>query len=515
MKKIVSAALFVLLIFSVVFAEVSVTPYGAAETVSGSCFLLETQNTKVIIDCGIFMEDGVDDANQKNLQILPKLIKADAIFLTHAHLDHSGKIPLLMHEGFTGTIYSTEATKELVLALFRDRKGFNLIKRKWFWSESQKLKAQNNRNVVVVHWTDDCKNNIKSIGYSKDEVLLEELEKKESIRFVLCKNCCEIETKKIAERFVTLKYNEDIKMSDDLKAKFINAGHIPGSASVIFESDDKKILFSGDLGSGYSRFNDEFNIPEAVDLIFMEATYGDNKKKDKIKHYNIFRNDLKKAISSKKIVWIPALALNRTQKVLYELKLMQDEGILSKKIPIYSISPSANSITSLYQKEVSREDAKTSLGDWFLEDIYHKGTILPANAKLQMIRNYNTQMILLSSSGDMDKGLSEQLIPKMLTRKDVFVMIVSYVDPKSNAGLVLQNKKTHLGIKSIARVKKYDVFSDHADFYMLQKWLSKQSKDVKIYIIHSNKEHSQIIANLFKNKGWINIHSAKMGTTVN
>ncbi|MDR0956787.1 MAG: MBL fold metallo-hydrolase [Endomicrobium sp.] len=514
MKKTILAVFFILLMFSIVFASVSVTHYGASKPVFGSCFLLETQNAKVIIDCGIFIRDDIiNDSNQKNLQILHKLIKAEAIFLTHAHLDHSGKIPLLVHEGFKGFIYSTEATKQLTLALFRNRKGFDLIKRKWFWSESQKIKVRSNHNVVVVHWTDDCKNNIKSIEYSKDEVTLDDLEKKEGIRFVLCKNCCEVETKKIAKHFVALKYNEDIKISDNLKAKFINAGHIPGSASIIFESDGKKMLFSGNLGSGYSRFNDEFSIPEAVDLIFMEATYCD--KKNKMEHYNVFRNDLKKAISSKKIVWIPSLALNRTQKVLYELKLMQDAGILSKKIPIYSISSSANVITSLYQKEVSKKDVKTSLRDWFLEEVYRKGTILPVNVKLQMIRNYNTQMILLSSSGDMDRGLSEQLIPKMLMKKDVFVMIVSYVNPKSNAGLILQNKKTHLGVKNIAKVKKYDVFSDHADFCMLQKWLSKQNKNVKIYIIDSNKEHSQIIENLLKDEGWINVHFANVEVTVN
>jgi metallo-beta-lactamase family protein len=279
---------------------------------------------------------------------------------------------------------------------------------------------------------------------------------------------------------------------------------------LIFKTASRKVLFSGDVGSGYSRFNGNFDIPEPVDLIFMEATYGSNRN-DTPAQYDIFKKDLEQAISLGKTVWIPALSFNRTQKVLYELKLMQDEGILPRQIPIYSISPSANNITTLYQKEVS----KKSGNDWFLNEVYGKATILPFNTKLQMIRGYDKQMILFSSSGDMVKGKSEQLMPKMLTRDDVFVMIVNYVSPKSNAGLALEKKRTKTGIKSIAEIKKYDVFSDHADLFTLQKWLSKQNKNVAIYIAHSSQKHTKEAIRLLKKQGWKNVSDTRIGDTVN
>ncbi|MDR2395088.1 MAG: MBL fold metallo-hydrolase [Endomicrobium sp.] len=511
MKKLVSIFLSLIFFLKIIYAAVSVTPYGAAETVSGSCFLLEDENFSIIVDCGIFMDEDLEDTENKNRIIEPKLLKANALCLTHAHLDHSGKIPLLISSGFVGKIYSTNATKEIALELFKDRNGFDLIKRNWFWSLSQKERSKHKKSFVIAHWRPECKENIKSLEYSKELTYLDDLGKQEGLKFLLCKNCCDLETKEIEKHFITVDYNLENNLSENLTVKFINAGHIPGSASLMFNLKSKRILFSGDLGSGHSRFNGMFDIPEKSDLIFMEATYGSNRK-NSIKQYKFFRKDLVKAISKNKIVWIPALSLNRTQKVLYELKLMQEEGLLSQQLPIYSVSPSANSITSLYQKELSNVESQK---DWFLKDIYQKGSILPKEARLQMIRNYTKQMILFSSSGDLDKGKSFQLTPTMLSNKNVFVMLVSYVSPLSNAGLALKGKKLHNGSKSIASIKQYDVFSDHADFDMLQKWLLNQNKNTKIYIIHSTKQHSQDIIKALRKEGFKNMDTAKIGVSIN
>jgi metallo-beta-lactamase family protein len=511
MKKIISIFFNLIFFIKIIYATVSVTPHGGAETVSGSCFLLEDESFSIIVDCGIFIPESLEDTEHKNRIIEPKLLKANALCLTHAHLDHSGKIPLLINSGFEGKIYSTNATKEIALDLFKDRNGFDLIKRDWFWSLSQKEKSKRKKSFIIAHWRPECKENIKSLEYSKEMTYLNDLEKQEGLKFLLCKNCCDLETQEIEKHFVTVDYNLENSLSKNLTVKFINAGHIPGSASLMFTSGSKKILFSGDLGSGHSRFNGMFDIPENADLIFMEATYGSSRKNSN-KQYKFFRKDLVKAISKNKIVWIPALSLNRTQKVLYELKLMQEEGLLSEQLPIYSISPSANSITSLYQKELTNIDSQKN---WFLKDIYQKGSILPEQARLQMIRNYNKQMILFSSSGDLDKGKSSQLAPKMLSNKNVFVMLVSYVSPLSNAGLALKGKKLHDGSKNVASIKQYDVFSDHADFDMLQKWLLNQNKNTKIYIIHSNKQHSHDIIKALQKEGFKNVDSAKIGVSVN
>ena len=147
MKKITAVLIFLIFYAPFSFAEISVTAYGAAEIVSGSCFLVETQEESFLVDCGLFI--GEDNEIYSNSELPGELVKAKALVLTHAHLDHSGRIPLLVSKGFRGKIYSTPATKELALSLFRNRNGFDIIKRKWFWSKLQKEKAERKKVPVI------------------------------------------------------------------------------------------------------------------------------------------------------------------------------------------------------------------------------------------------------------------------------------------------------------------------------------------------------------------------------
>ncbi|MDR1940913.1 MAG: hypothetical protein LBQ47_01125, partial [Endomicrobium sp.] len=265
--------------------------------------------------------------------------------------------------------------------------------------------------------------------------------------------------------------------------------------SVIFEAGGKKIVFSGDLGSGYSRLTGLPDIPQKADALFIEATYADDRHSLNFKDYEVFRKDLIKSVSKGKTVWIPALAFNRTQKVLYEINLMQKEGLLSKDIPVYSVSPSANVMNALYQKEALEKS-----GGWFLPEVYNGGSVLPKGLRQQMVRGYDAQMILLSASGDMDYGMSEKLAPVMLAKKDVSVMIVNYVSPQSAAARLLSGEYKSK-IKSKALVKKYDIFSDHPDFSGISRWLENQDKDAFIYIIHSSRQNSLNMKKLLEDAG--------------
>jgi Predicted exonuclease of the beta-lactamase fold involved in RNA processing len=503
---------FLFLLFSICFfalyanAEISVTPYGAAQSVSGSCFLVDADGEKALVDCGLFMDNDGESGSSKgdlNADMPKELTNAGFLVLTHAHLDHCGRVPLLVSAGFNGKIYSTRATKELALSLFMDRYGFDIIERKWFWSESQRIKSQNSNSTAVAHWNERCNENIKSVEYSSSAITLRDLSKSNNVKFLACKNCCASEVEKIDAMFEVVQYDADIDVSENIKIKLINAGHIPGSASVMLNIKGKKILFSGDLGSGYSRLNGEFKIPEKADLVFMEATYYEDKAGMSFTDYDNFQNDIEKAVKDGKIIWIPALSFNRTQKVLYELKLMQNNGKLSKEFPIYSVSPSANNITEIYQKEL-----KSKEGGWFLDEIYKEGSLLPVNVNLKKAASFDKPMILISSSGDMDKGMSERLLPAMISKKNLFIMIVNYVSPASPAGQLLSGRNKVKGIKSNAAIKKYDIFSDHAGFNMLQKWLLKQNKKTGLYIIHSSSDNSAKAEAALKKLGWKNVSAA-------
>lgn len=505
LKKIYVFIGIIFLSCTYLFADIIITPYGAAGRVSGSCFLVEVSGKNIIVDCGIFMEDFPgEDIDTLNSEIPDEIIKADALLLTHAHLDHSGKIPLLINKGFSGKIYSTQATKEIALNLFENRNGFDLIKRKWFWSVAQIQKARDHNFRVIAHWTDNCRRNIKNIEECKELNSIGDIESQEGVPFLVCKNCCMEETLNIEEFFETLDYNSEYELFENIKIKFINAAHVPGSASIILEAENKKIIFSGDIGSGYSRLNGSFDVPEKADIVFMEATYADKKSDLSMSDYDIFRNDLTNALKKDKLIWIPALSFNRTQKILYELMLMQESGQLAKDIPIYSISPSANALNILYKKEADKKEGK-----WFTEEVYQKDSIFPKNAKMQMLRNTDAPMIILSSSGDMSKGMSKGLIDKLVPRKDVSIMIVNYVGPNTYAGMLLAGKSISKHIKKNASIKKYDIFSDHPDFKMIQKWLESQNKEVQIYLIHSSQENANKMKNLLLKKNWKNINLAE------
>ena len=504
MKKLIASFIIVLLSTVASFAEISVTPFGAAQTVSGSCFLFESGGKKIVIDCGLFMEG--DDS--LNLMLPDEIIKADVLVLTHAHQDHSGRIPLLIAKGFKGKIYSTAATKDIFLTLVENGEGLDLIERQWFWSASQIQKGRDFGNTVVIHWRPECESNIKTIERSSVAMSLSAAETEQGVSFSLCKVCAANEANDICKRFVTLSYGVQTEIAKGIKIKFYNAAHIPGSASVLFTAENKKILFSGDLGSGYSKLTGMFEVPDRADGIFMESTYADKTAGISQADYDVFRKDLLDAVASSKTVWIPALSLNRTQKVLYEIKQMQDGGLIAKDYPIYSVSPSANSITELYKKEVANGS-----GTWFVKDVYKNGIVGP-NTRLQPVRDYTTPRIVISASGDMNYGMSEKMLPKFLPNKDVNIMIVNFVSPSSNAGRLLAGKPDKNGIILAGTIKKYDIFSDHPDFNMLLQWLAKQNKSVKIYLIHSEPETLNKMVELMSSAGWTGVSAAKLKETV-
>jgi metallo-beta-lactamase family protein len=302
--------------------------------------------------------------------------------------------------------------------------------------------------------------------------------------------------KQIQPFYTAIDYDDKTKLFDKFYFTLSNSAHIPGSASILFEIDGKKILFSGDLGSGFSKLSGQPEIPSQADIVFIETTNAAIEQSFNEDDIETFHKDLLKALAKDKIVWIPALSFNRTQKILYELKTMQDDGSLDKDIPIYSLSPSANRINVLYEKQI--KDKKAA---WFTKEIYKKGTILPVNLQTKK-PEFDKKMIVLSSSGDMDMGMSKQLLKLFLPRKDVFVMIVNYVSPTSAAGKLLQNKKMD--------IHRYGIFSGHPDSAGLLRWLSKQNKETSIYLIHGDKNAIVTMLDLLKENGWKNVKIAQL-----
>ena len=506
---------FFLIICNLVHAEISVEYFGGAGRVSGSCALLKAGDNSIIIDCGTFYDEG--NLVSENSMIDKKLINADAMVLTHAHNDHSGRILQLINEGFTGNIYCTDATKKIVFEMYDDGWNYQDVKKKYFWSKSKKEKIQfrESKEPLTLHWHSACKNAVKNIEESKTPISITQLKNKYDINFKICKNCLKKDLEKVQNQFISVDYKNNIDITDKINFSLYNAGHISGSASVIFyvydENKIKTVAFSGDLGSGYSRITPDKDIIPKVDYVFVETTYGGVKKSVSNADYEKFQSLIVSSLKENKIVWIPALSLHRTQKVLFEIKQAQIDGLISYDIPIYSLSPSSNGITDRYEYEVQHP----SQDRWFKNEVYQIGSFLPEHYIRKMPKEFSTPSIIISASGMMDQGVSYSLLSKLLPLKKVEICLVSYAGPQTPAGKLKKGAKYirvgHKSVKVDAKVDIFDIFSDHPDIDELMKWLSNQDSTTKIYLVHGEKDILNKALILYKQKGFNNTKIAVKG----
>ena len=501
-----------------IFAQISVEYFGGAGRVSGSCALLKVADSSVIIDCGSFYDEG--NLPSDNSVIDKKLLNADAMVLTHAHNDHSGRVLQLISEGFNGNIYCTDATKKILFEMYDDGWNYDYVKKKYFWSKSrrEKIQLRESKESLTLHWHSACKNAVKNMEESKSNVSLAQLKNKYGINFKVCKNCLSKDLEKLQNRFISVEYKENIDITDKINFSLYNAGHISGSASVIFyvydENKINTIAFSGDLGSGYSKITPDKDIIPKVDYVFVETTYGGDKKNIGHADYQKFQQMLSTAMENNKIVWIPALSLHRTQKILFEIKQAQLNGLISYDVPVYSLSPSSNGITERYEKEANFP----SRDKWFKNEVYQTGSFLPENYITKKPKEFPAPSIIISASGMMDQGVSYGLISKLLPLENVEICLVSYASPATPAGKLKKGAKyIRVGknsVKVAAKVNIFDIFSDHPDIEELMKWLSNQDSTTKVYLVHGEKDILEKALSLYKNKGFENTKITIKGVNI-
>ncbi len=507
--------LFFLLFPVLSFAQISVEYFGGAERVSGSCALLKVGDNSVIIDCGSFYDEGNLPSN--NSVIDKKLISADAMVLTHAHNDHSGRILQLINEGFKGNIYCTDATKKILFEMYDDGWNYADVKKKYFWSKNkrERIQLRESSEMVTLHWHAICKAAVKNKEESKSAVSLAQLKNKYGINFRVCRNCLQKDLEDLQDRFISVEYKNNIDITDKINFSLYDAGHITGSASVFFYVyDDKKIrtvAFSGDLGSGYSKITPDKDIIPKADYVFVETTYGGAKKNVSNADYKKFQETISAAIKDNRIVWIPSLSLHRTQKVLYEIKQAQLNGLIFDDVPIYSLSPSSNGITEQYEREVKHP----SRDRWFKNEVYMTGSFLPEKYITNKPKEFPRPSIIISASGMMDQGVSLSLVNKLLPLDTVDVCLVSYVGPKTPAGKIkhgAKNIRTKYGnAKVAAKVHVFDIFSDHPDIDELMRWNSNQDSSTNFYLVHGERNILEKAKALYKQKGFVNTKIAVLG----
>ncbi len=437
--------------------------YGAAREVTGSCYQIETNNKHLIIDCGL--QQGHDE---KNNQMLPFSANSiDAVILTHAHIDHSGRLPLMVKNGFSGKIYATEKTCELITIMLRDSAHIQEMDAEF---DNRKGKRAGKDLAVPLYTMDDVE---------------------ETLQFL-----------------VPCTYEQEITPMDDFRFKFTDAGHLLGSASVHLwlteNSITKKIVFSGDIGNiGQPIIRDPQYIKDA-DYVVMESTYGDRDHE----HSGDYVEDLAKLIDETLgkggNVVIPSFAIGRTQELLYFIREIKERNLVKSvpHFPVYVDSPLAGLATKIYDGDLrgyADEETLELFRRGFNPTEFEGLRITESTEESKMLNEDTVPKIIISSSGMCDAGRIRHHLKHNLWRSECAIVFVGYQANGTLGRMLLEGiKKVKLFGEEIvvaAKIVSFRGLSAHADRTGLLKWIhSYEIIPQKVFIVHGDAAICDIFA---------------------
>lgn len=450
-----------------------ITFLGAAKTVTGSCFLVETKSCKFLVDCGMFQ--GHSKEITLNQEPFPfNVSELSFILLTHAHIDHSGRIPKIYKDGFCGTVYATKATCDLCSIMLPDSGHIQEMEAEWI---NRKRERAGKHAIEPLYTYQDALDCIKL--------------------------------------FSGINYGEAVKINDEVKIRFNDAGHILGSAMIEVWLTEKgkttKLVFSGDIGNRDIPILKDPSIIESADYLIMESTYGDRLHEDKSDKVQKFIDIVNQTVEKGGNVIIPSFAVGRTQEIIYDIHKQREkfEGKLERllDIPVFIDSPLAISATEIFRKNLDcyDEEARQYIenGDNPLDFPGLEFTKTADESK--ELNERKDSVIIISASGMCEAGRIKHHLKHNLWREDSTILFVGYQAIGTlGRKLVEGAKKVKLFGEEItvkARVESIDGFSGHADREDLLAWVSRfNRKPKKIFIVHGEEEVMGSFAGLIKSK---------------
>ncbi len=429
---------------------------GAAHEVTGSCTLLSASGKQILIDCG--MEQGANTYENAAIPISPHEI--DAIFLTHAHIDHSGMIPALVEKGYSGPIYMTGATARLCNIMLFDSANIQEQEAEW---RNRKAKRNGTAPYEPLY-------TIKSVE----------------------------ETIKLFKPFA---YNESFSPLDGVSAKFIDAGHLLGSSSIHLEITEggktESLLFSGDLGNVDRPLIKNPEKPPYADFCMIESTYGDRVHGERPDYETQLVAIMKDTFSKGGNLVIPSFAIGRTQELLYLFGKIKAKHLLPEyeNFPVYVDSPLASEATKIY---------KDGLFDYYDEEtlalikegknpIGFQGLNLSVTKEESMAINEDiTPKVIISASGMCEAGRIRHHLKHNLWRSEATILFVGYQSEGTLGRRLLNGAKTvNLFGEEVsvnAKIENLMGISGHADKDMLLSWLSSMEKLPKIVFVNHGED---------------------------
>jgi len=445
--------------------------HGADQGVTGSCHLLECAGKRVLIDCGLY-QGGRELAEENAEPFGYEPASIDFLLLTHAHLDHCGRVPLLVKRGFTGEIITTAATIELARLVMLDSAGLQEEEARYQQRRARRLHGNHGADIEPLYTTLDALNSLEYIGRRAS-------------------------------------YDQVLQIAPGIKATFLDAGHILGSASIFFELEEEgkhhRLLFSGDLGySGRAILRDPAK-PPTVDTVVMETTYGDRLHKQLRPSVDELYDVINETLSGGGNIIIPTFAMERAQEILYYLR----EGIENKSIKhftnVFLDSPMAISATRIFERHRECFNEETLNLSHHGEDPFD----LPGlhftreTAESMAINQVSGGAVIMAGSGMCTGGRVRHHLKHNLWSNRNSIVFVGYAARGTLARRIIDGAK-HVRIFSEdipvrANIHTIGGFSAHADQAELLAWHESTGNPKTTFLVHGEEKSMHAFAKKLKN----------------
>jgi metallo-beta-lactamase family protein len=442
---------------------------GAARTVTGSCYIIETQGRRFAIDCG--MHQGNTEMEKRNLDVdIYEPDKIEFFLITHAHIDHSGLLPRMVQKGFHGRIYTTAPTKDLIEIMLLDSAHIQEMEAEW---KNKKLLRWGRKQVWPLYMVKDA-----------------------------------LATYPLLE---ARSYDEPFSPFPGMQINFKDAGHILGSALVELWVEENgspsKLVFSGDIGRPAQLLVKDASIVRNADFLFLESTYGDRDHKNEEDSLNELAGAIAYSHGHGEKVIIPAFALERTQEIIYSLHLLSKDGRLPRDMPVYLDSPLAIQAMGIFRQhpeyfDQSTRDLLTKGEDPLsLPHLHFTVTVQESMA----INNFKGPAVIISASGMADAGRIKHHLKHTIWRRGTSIVFVGFQAQGTIGRKIVDGAEKirlfHEEVAVQAKVYTINGFSAHAGQSQILEWLSHFEKgNMQVFLVHGEYSAQQTLADLIRKR---------------
>jgi metallo-beta-lactamase family protein len=457
--------------------------HGAAHTVTGSQHLLEINGSKLLLDCGLY-QGKRSETYERNLNFRFDPRKVDAVLLSHAHIDHAGNLPNLVKQGYEGKIFATRATAELGGLMIRDsgriqESDAEFVNRK---------RAERGEDPIEPLYTEQ-------------------------------------DAEEAAGMFKGVDYAEVFEPIPGVVARFYDAGHILGSASISLEIEEKgqkiRLWFSGDIGRYRMPLLRDPVLPQAVDILIMESTYGDKSHSDPENAFIEFRDIVKRTVERGGKVIVPAFAVGRTQELVYNLNEMMQNGDVPH-VPVFVDSPLAVNATQVFRNHPECFDEETRQ---FVMEARHPAldfkmlTYVKSVEESKSLNERKDPMIIISASGMAETGRIVHHIRNNIGNPKNTICIVSWQAPNT-MGRRLADRAPEVNIFGEVHKRKCDVatiggLSGHAGQDLLVKYaMGVKDSARQIFLVHGEERQAMTLKGILNDQKLDNVHYPRLHESV-